>query len=91
MHALIDDFAWIALGLAVLTVLFMIGAGFILLDEGLKTLIQSVRRHLEDARRVRANGSHRSVPATTFHELCLKFHVARRNTFPRFRPWHHKP
>jgi len=44
MHVLIDDFAWIAIGLVLVAFLFMIGAAYILIVEGLKSLAQSFRK-----------------------------------------------
>lgn len=44
MHALIDDFAWIAIALVVVTLLFMVGAAVILLDEGLRAIVRAFRK-----------------------------------------------
>lgn len=44
MHVIIDDFGWIAIGLAVITVLFLICVAFILLDEGLAILFRKARQ-----------------------------------------------
>ena len=46
MHAIIDDFAWIFIGLAVISVFFIIGLAFIFLDEGLRILFRKAR-HLQ--------------------------------------------
>lgn len=44
MHSIIDDFVWIAIGLAVVAFLFMLGAAYIFLDEGIRRLIRSSRK-----------------------------------------------
>lgn len=43
MHAIIDYFAWITIGLVLLAVLFGIGLAYILIDEGLRALIRRLR------------------------------------------------
>ena len=44
MRVLIDDFAWIAIGLVFVAFLFTIGAAYILIAEGLKFLVRSFRK-----------------------------------------------
>ncbi len=43
MHDLIDDFAWIAVALVPLTLLFMVAAAIILLDERLRAIVRAIR------------------------------------------------
>lgn len=44
MHYVIDDFVWVAIGIAVVAFLFVLGAAYIFLDEGVKRLIRSFHR-----------------------------------------------
>ena len=46
MHTLIDDFAWIVITLVAVTLLFMVGAALILLDEGLRVIVRSLRKRV---------------------------------------------
>lgn len=44
MHFFIDDLVWVAIGLVVVAFLFMLGAAYIFLDEGIRRLFRSHRK-----------------------------------------------
>lgn len=44
MHSIIDDVAWVAIGLVVVAFLFLLGTMYILLDEGVRRLVRSLRK-----------------------------------------------
>lgn len=44
MHSIINDFAWVAVGLVFVAFLFVLGAAYIFLDEGIRTLIRNYRK-----------------------------------------------
>lgn len=44
MHYFIDDLVWIAIALLIVAFLFMLGAAYIFLDEGIRRLVRSIRK-----------------------------------------------
>lgn len=44
MHSIIDDFAWVAIGLVVVAFLFLLGAAYIFLDDGIRRLVRRLRK-----------------------------------------------
>lgn len=64
MHVLIDDLAWVAIGLAVVTVFFVISVAIIFLFEGLKILFGKTRRQqAQPSAATKANAAPR-LPST---------------------------
>ncbi|MEJ2010278.1 MAG: hypothetical protein P8Z30_19345 [Acidobacteriota bacterium] len=44
MHSIIDDFAWVVIGLVVVAFLFVLGTAYIFLDEGIRYLVRRIRK-----------------------------------------------
>ena len=63
MHSFIDDLAWIAIALVVVTLLFMAGAAVILLDEGLRAIVRKLRKRAAAPREIEPTTNPNMAPA----------------------------
>ncbi len=86
MHTFIDDFAWIAVALIPLALLFMAAAAIILLDEGLRATVRALHKRgtapIADP--------YRPTLPTIWHTLRSKLQEAGSQTSLRLRAGHHK-
>ena len=68
MHSIIDDFAWVTIGLVVVAFLFLLGAAYIFLDEGVRILVRSFRKPagepIPSSASQAINSNSASLPAT---------------------------